>query len=61
MYMEQRFKNKITAGEMDKYQGKEAFPELLEEQLFMLQCGKVFSPGYHRNKSVIFSEKCSIW
>ena len=39
---EKRFKNKISAGEMDKYQGKEAFPELLEEQLFMLQCGKVF-------------------
>lgn len=58
---EKRFKNKITAGEMDKYQGKEAFPELLERAIIHASMWKSVSPGYHRNKSVIFSEKCSIW
>ena len=53
---EKRYKNKINASEMDRYRGKEEFPRLLEEQLFMLQCGKVFRRDIIENNQLYFQK-----
>lgn len=53
---ENRYKNKINAGVMDKHQGKEEFPRLLEEQLFMLQCGKIFRRDIIEDNQIYFQK-----
>lgn len=52
-----RYKNDISANEMEIYIGKEEFPKLLNEQIFMLQCGKVFRRDIIEENRLYFPDK----
>ena len=53
---EKRYENEITQKKLTKYLDKEEFPRLLEDQLFMLQCGKVFRRDIIEKNQIYFQK-----
>ena len=53
----EKIKNNISANDMEYHIGKEEFPRLLNEQIFMLQCGKVFRREIIENNHIYFQDK----
>lgn len=54
---DKKIKNSISANNMEYHLGKEEFPRLLNEQIFMLQCGKVFRRDIIENNNIHFQDK----